>query len=89
MRCFIGEFGICREIKGAEQFLMDIGMSCFRNNLTAFLYAFRENGWDGMDYELGTNMPPSRIRIPPSKNILMKTVFELIKNYESLKGNAI
>lgn len=84
VKLFIGEFGICRNIKGAEHFLMDIGSSCLQHKLIAFLYAYRERKWDGMDYELGTSTRPSRIRANVEQNVLMQTILELNRRFLSL-----
>uniref|UniRef100_A0A914Q996 Glycosyltransferase 2-like domain-containing protein n=1 Tax=Panagrolaimus davidi TaxID=227884 RepID=A0A914Q996_9BILA len=52
---FIGEFGITREVKGAELYLKAISNSCKRYNISACLYAYRDPDWEAMDYELGVN----------------------------------
>lgn len=55
-RILAGEFGVHRKLPGAAEYLAD--------NIAAFnkfgwhwaFYSFREDGWDGMDYELGTRI---------------------------------
>ena len=51
---FVGEFGICREVRGANQYLSDL-ISIFEQFGWGWCaYAFRDDAWDAMDYELGT-----------------------------------
>ncbi len=53
-RLFLGEVGIDRRIPGAREYLRDaLALASARRWHWAF-YAFREDDWDGMDYELGT-----------------------------------
>lgn len=53
---FIGEFGICRETVGAQQYLTDL-MDIFDEFRWSWcLYAFRDEAWDAMDYELGPSL---------------------------------
>jgi endoglucanase len=53
-RVIAEEFGINRTVPGAAQYLQDL-ISIFNdNNWHWSFYAFREDTWTGMDYELGT-----------------------------------
>lgn len=58
-RILVGEFGCDRQVPGAQAYLADL-VSLF-NTLDwhwAF-YAFREDDWPGMDYELGSGPLPA------------------------------
>jgi len=60
-RVFLGEVGINREIAGAREYLKSILRACLDFKLSCFLYAFREEDWNGHDYELGTQ-PSNTLR---------------------------
>jgi len=53
-RIFVGEFGCNRRVPGAEHYLGDLIRIFNRNGWHWAFYSFREDEWDGMDYELGT-----------------------------------
>lgn len=56
----VGEFGGHRFSKGLETYFHDL-MSIFKRQGWHFaVYAFREDTWDGMDYELGNKKLPWR-----------------------------
>ncbi|KAG4074967.1 hypothetical protein HA402_014546 [Bradysia odoriphaga] len=55
VRLFVGEFGICREINGAAEYLRAVINSCHKLNMTGLLFSYRDPNWDAMDYEFGTN----------------------------------
>ncbi|NES20651.1 MAG: cellulase family glycosylhydrolase [Symploca sp. SIO3E6] len=49
----VGEFGLHREARGATRYLQDL-ISIFNEHGWSWTaYAFREEAWDAMDYELG------------------------------------
>ena len=49
----MAEFGICREIPGAIEYLRDL-VDIFRDfGWSWLLFSFRDKEWDAMDYELG------------------------------------
>ncbi|SDS17763.1 Cellulase (glycosyl hydrolase family 5) [Paenibacillaceae bacterium GAS479] len=51
------EFGINRMVKGADQYMNDL-ISIFNEKGWHWsFYAYREDTWDGMDYEMGTKSP--------------------------------
>ena len=53
-RILVGEFGCNRTIPGAKEYLGDL-LSIFEKQLWHWaFYGFREDEWDGMDYECGT-----------------------------------
>lgn len=56
-RIFLGEFGVCRYKKGAAQYLSDIITIADKYNWHWAFYSFREDAWQMMDYELGTEKP--------------------------------
>jgi hypothetical protein len=51
---WVGEFGCNRHIAGIEQYLADLVAIFNAHNWHWSFYAFREDTWEGMDYELGT-----------------------------------
>jgi len=53
-RIFAAEFGCHRMVPGAAQYLADVLEIIEGYAWHWALYAFREDCWDGMDYELGT-----------------------------------
>jgi len=53
-RIFVEEFGCDRRVAGASEYLSDLIDIFNRNKWHWAFYAFREDGWDAMDYELGT-----------------------------------
>jgi len=56
-RIFAGEFGCHRVTCGAADYLGDLIRLFDQHNWHWAFYAFREDTWDGMDYELGTKPP--------------------------------
>ncbi len=52
-RVVAGEFGCMRRNKGAEQYLRDILTFLNTHQFHWAFYSFREDEWDGYDYELG------------------------------------
>ncbi|MEJ7616457.1 MAG: cellulase family glycosylhydrolase [Pyrinomonadaceae bacterium] len=53
-RMFVGEFGCHRAVGGAAVYLQDLVNIFDGHEWHWAFYAFREDEWDGMDYELGT-----------------------------------
>ena len=53
-RLVVAEFGCYRRNKGAGAYLGDVIQALNENSLHWAFYSFREDGWDGMDYELGS-----------------------------------
>ncbi|GLT16962.1 glycosyl hydrolase [Vibrio zhanjiangensis] len=52
-RLVAGEFGCVRKLNNCAAYLDDVITALDKNNLHWAFYAFREDGWDGMNYELG------------------------------------
>ena len=52
-RLVVGEFGCHRQIAGCDRFLRDLLTWIDRQGWHWAFYSFREDTWDGMDYELG------------------------------------
>jgi len=50
---FVGEFGVSRDSAGAAAYLRDLTAVFRKNEWNWCLYAFRDDAWDAMDYELG------------------------------------
>ncbi|WP_325100981.1 MULTISPECIES: glycoside hydrolase family 5 protein [unclassified Pseudomonas] len=59
-RLVVGEFGCMRRLPGCGAYLQDVLGALDRHRLHWAFYAFREDAWDGMDYELGTEAVPWR-----------------------------
>jgi sugar phosphate isomerase/epimerase len=57
-RVLVGEFGLYRSSVGAEKYLHDLIENFNSNKWHWCFYSFREDNWDGMDYELGKGSPP-------------------------------
>ncbi|MBF8794950.1 cellulase family glycosylhydrolase [Pseudomonas monteilii] len=59
-RLVVGEFGCMRRLAGCKQYLEDVLTVLDHNKLHWAFYSFREDNWDGMDYELGSAKVPWR-----------------------------
>lgn len=53
-RLVAGEFGCMRRLHGCKTYLEDVLTALDENGLHWAFYSFREDSWDGMDYELGS-----------------------------------
>ena len=58
-RIFIAEIGCDRRIPGAAEYLKDTLQIVNAGQWHWAFYSFREDEWDGYDYELGTAQPPA------------------------------
>jgi len=58
-RIVVAEFGCMRRNKGAERYLEDVITILENRKYHWAFYSFREDGWDGYDYELGTESLPA------------------------------
>lgn len=63
----VAEFGMCRETKGTQQYLHDVLTLFTEFGWSWLLFSFRDEEWDAMDYELGSDMA----------NMLHRTASEL------------
>ncbi|MCG7489192.1 glycoside hydrolase family 5 protein [Vibrio sp. Of14-4] len=52
-RLLAGEFGCVRKLNNCATYLDDVIKALDKNNLHWAFYSFREDEWDGMNYELG------------------------------------
>lgn len=57
-RLVVGEFGCMRRLPGCRQYLDDVLTVLDEHHLHWAFYSFREDSWDGMDYELGSAKVP-------------------------------
>ena len=57
-RVILSEFGCDRRVPGVEQYLSDVIKSANGFGWHWAFYAFREDEWDGLDYELGPGKLP-------------------------------
>lgn len=55
-RIYVSEFGTCRDVPGAREYLADLVSIFAEKGWNWTVYAFRENAWDAMDYELGSDI---------------------------------
>ncbi len=53
-RIHLAELGCDRKVEGAQQYLSDLIGLANKNEWHWAFYSFRAGGWDGMNYELGT-----------------------------------
>jgi hypothetical protein len=56
-RLVVGEFGCVRRLPHCRQYLEDVLSALDRHNLHWAFYAFREDAWNGMDYEFTYGKP--------------------------------
>ena len=52
-RILVAEFGICREISGASQYLHDLVKIFSEFRWSWLVFSYRDEEWDALDYELG------------------------------------
>ncbi|KOQ76141.1 glycoside hydrolase family 5 protein [Stenotrophomonas maltophilia] len=57
-RMVVGEFGCMRRWPDCSRYLQDVLQVLEQDKVHWAFYAFREDGWDGMDYELGDKALP-------------------------------
>jgi len=57
-RLLLGEFGCWRRGEGCADYLRDVLAAANAARMHWAFYSFREDGWDVMDYELGTGPTP-------------------------------
>jgi hypothetical protein len=57
-RIIVGEFGCDRRVAGAQAYLADLIAAINRNGWHWAFYAYREDGWNAMDYEIGSEGEP-------------------------------
>ena len=60
----VAEFGICREIEGAEIYLTDLIRIFSEFEWSWLMFSFRDEEWDALDYELGGDMSNMLHRSP-------------------------
>ena len=88
-KIIVGEFGVYRENKGGAEYLKDL-ISIFDHEKWHWaFYAYREDAWHGMNYELGSKPVESKwwdtykkdgiIPIPDDKNPLFDSILETLK----------
>ncbi len=85
-RLVIGEFGCGRRRPGAAQYLAELIRIFDRERWHWLFYSFREDTWDGMDYELGATPPPAWYWKSAEENELPARYAEL---YTSRRDNAL
>lgn len=85
-RLLIGEFGCARRCPGAAAYLTDLVALFERERWHWLFYSFREDNWDGMDYELGAAPPPGWYWEAAEKNALAPRYEEL---YSKRSGNPL
>ncbi|PPE03666.1 glycoside hydrolase family 5 protein [Holospora curviuscula] len=75
-RILVGEFGAHRTCFGLEHYFQDLISIFIQEGWHFAFYAFREDTWDGMDYELGTQRLPWRYwkALEQGKTVKLKRV---------------
>ena len=63
-RILVAEFGICRTVCGAKQYLTDLIEIFQEFGWSWLLFSFRDEEWDALDYELGTDSMNMLTRSP-------------------------
>jgi hypothetical protein len=82
-RIWVGEFGCSRKTKGVDNYLSDLIEIFNENHWHWSFYAFREDVWDNMDYELGTgNVPLGYWKYSEEKSLQnhYKEIYGAVKN---------
>ena len=75
-RIYAGEFGICRDVPGAKQYLADL-IDIFREfGWSWTVFSFRDQEWDAMNYELG---PDVANMLQPTQNELLDVLTSSFK----------
>lgn len=85
-RIWVGEFGCSRKVDGVENYLADLISIFNENNWHWSFYSYREDVWDSMDYELGTNKIPYKYWEYSENKTLYKHYNEI---YSAVKNNPI
>ena len=62
-RLIVSEFGVSRRVAGAQDYMQDMVECLEAHRLHWAFYAFREDSWDEMDYELSPQTHPDA-RVP-------------------------
>ena len=92
-RILVGEVGVYRRNDGAARYLDD-ALSLFTEQGWHWaFYAFREDNWDGVDYELGTSPPTAAYwqalesgRMPGAEVYLGNELFDVIREHLGLRA---
>lgn len=63
-RILVGEFGISREVLGSLEYLRDLVEIFKEFGWSWLLFSYRDEEWDSMDYELGTDFGNMLYRSP-------------------------
>jgi endoglucanase len=86
-RIFASEFGAYRYNVGIESYLRDLIQLFNEEKWHWAFYSFREDDWEGMDYELGSGKPPAKYweyikqgRMPASDVYKGSSIFNVIQN---------
>ncbi len=85
-RIFVGEFGCDRRAAGAAEYLADLIGVFSRECWHWAFYAFREDSWPQMDYELGMDRPGEAYWAAVEANNLSERYGEL---YAPRRGNPL
>lgn len=81
-----GEFGCSRKVQGAANYLSDLIEIFNEHGWHWSFYSFREDVWDDMDYELGTEKVNWKYWEYAEKNILHEKYMEI---YGQVKRNSL
>ena len=92
-RIYAGEFGCYRKNAGCEEYLRDLGALFNHEGWHWSFYGYREDEWDGMDYEMGPTRGlsekywkeveagryPSRVEFYPAASPLWKALTDALR----------
>ena len=81
----IGEFGCVRTLAGCTQYLEDVLTVLDSYHAHWAFYSFREDSWDGMDYELGRQKVPWRYWQAAEKNLPDPLPRSATKEFEPIR----
>lgn len=81
----VGEFGCIRSLAGCTQYLEDVLTVLDKQQAHWAFYSFREDSWDGMDYELGSQKVPWQYWQAAEKNLPDTVPRRATKEFEPIR----
>ena len=82
-RILVGEFGISREVVGAEHYMKDLIRIFNENSWHWLFYSFQEDSWHSWDYQLGSKKVPFKYWEYTENNTLeenRESLYNLVEN---------
>lgn len=81
----VGEFGCVRTLRGCTEYLEDVLTVLDKQQVHWAFYSFREDSWDGMDYELGNKKVPWRYWQAAEQNLPDTVPRHATKEFEPIR----